>query len=257
METPVKDTLYFGGDILTLEPDLHAEALLVRGERILALGTREELGALSPHAERVDLEGRALLPAFIDAHSHLSAMANRLLQVPLAGADSFEEIRRRIAAFLAGNGVQPGAWVIAAGYDHNALAERRHPTLALLDAAAPDNPLLLQHQSGHMGVFNSRALARLGVTPDTPAPAGGRIGLVDGQLTGYMEEAAFLEEMQEWVLRHNGLFSLFFELTYRCDLRCVHCYNPKDMAAIELDFDLCRQAIDDASEMGCFRIMPI
>lgn len=68
------------------------------------------------------------------------------------------------------------------------------------------------------------------------------------------EEAAFLEEMQEWVLRHNGLFSLFFELTYRCDLRCVHCYNPKDMAAIELDFDLCRQAIDDAYDMGCFRI---
>lgn len=108
METPVKDTLYFGGDILTLEPDLHAEALLVRGERILALGTADELRALSPQADRVDLAGRALLPAFIDAHSHLSAMANRLLQVPLADADSFEEIRRRIAAFVADNGVQPG-----------------------------------------------------------------------------------------------------------------------------------------------------
>ena len=68
------------------------------------------------------------------------------------------------------------------------------------------------------------------------------------------EEATFIEEMQNWVLQHNGLFSLFFELTYRCDLRCVHCYNPKDMAAIELDVDLCKQAIDDAYALGCFRI---
>lgn len=68
------------------------------------------------------------------------------------------------------------------------------------------------------------------------------------------EEAAFIGEMQDWVLRHDGLFSLFFELTYRCDLRCVHCYNPKDMAAVELDFDICKQAIDDAYALGCFRI---
>ena len=216
METPVKDTLYFGGDILTLEPGLHAEALLVRGERILALGTADELRALSPQADRVDLAGRALLPAFIDAHSHLSAMANRLLQVPLADADSFEEIRRRIAAFVADNGVQPGAWVIASGYDHNALAERRHPTLALLDAAAPDNPLLLQHQSGHMGVFNSRALVRLGVTPDTPAPAGGRIGLADGQLTGYMEEAAFLAFQQQVPLPDLQALTGAFVRAQRC-----------------------------------------
>lgn len=68
------------------------------------------------------------------------------------------------------------------------------------------------------------------------------------------EESAFIEEMQNWVLRHNGLFSLFFELTYRCDLHCVHCYNPKDMATIELDFDICKKAIDDAYTLGCFRI---
>ena len=119
-------------------------------------------------------------------------MANRLLQVPLAGADSLEEIRRRIAAFIEDNAVPPGTWVVASGYDHNALREGRHPPLALLDAATPNHPLLLQHQSGHMGVFNSRALALLGVTPDTPAPEGGRIGREGGRLTGYMEETAFL-----------------------------------------------------------------
>lgn len=56
---------------------------------------------------------------------------------------------------------------------------------------------MLQHRSGHMGVFNTRGLERLGVTADTPAPSGGRIGLQDGRLTGYMEENAFLEVQKQ------------------------------------------------------------
>ncbi|MBD5086388.1 MAG: radical SAM protein [Clostridiales bacterium] len=67
-------------------------------------------------------------------------------------------------------------------------------------------------------------------------------------------EAAFIEEMQTWIYQKKFMFSLFFELTYRCNLKCVHCYNPKDMANIELDFAQCKKAIDDAYEAGCFRI---
>ena len=68
------------------------------------------------------------------------------------------------------------------------------------------------------------------------------------------EEAQFIARMQDWIRAHHGLYSLFFELTYRCDLKCVHCYNPKDMSSVELDVDMCKRAIDDAYEMGCFRI---
>ena len=57
---------------------------------------------------------------------------------------------------------------------------------SLLDEAAPDNPLVLQHASGHTGVFNTLALRELGVQPGTPAPAGGAIGVENGELTGYM-----------------------------------------------------------------------
>ncbi len=70
---------------------------------------------------------------------------------------------------------------------------RRHPDRICLDAAAPENPVVICHQSGHMGVFNTAALERLGVTAQTPAPAGGVIGRENGTLTGYMEENAFLE----------------------------------------------------------------
>ncbi len=68
------------------------------------------------------------------------------------------------------------------------------------------------------------------------------------------EEAKFIEEMQTWMYEKKFLFSLFIELTYRCNLKCVHCYNPKDAGARELDFDLCKKAIDDAWELGCFRV---
>ena len=72
-----------------------------------------------------------------------------------------------------------------------------HPPLALLDRCAPENPMVLQHQSGHMGVFNSMALQMLGVTLETPAPEGGLIEKRDDRLTGYMEENAFVSYLQK------------------------------------------------------------
>lgn len=68
------------------------------------------------------------------------------------------------------------------------------------------------------------------------------------------EEANFVKEMQTWLYNNKFLYSLFFELTYRCNLKCVHCYNPKNMNDVELDFDLCKKAIDDAYDLGCFRV---
>lgn len=68
------------------------------------------------------------------------------------------------------------------------------------------------------------------------------------------EEVKFVEEMQRWLYENNFMYSLFFELTYRCNLKCVHCYNPKNIADSEIDFDMCKKAIDDAYSAGCFRI---
>ena len=142
---------------------------------------------------RVDLAGRTLLPAFLDAHSHFTAVANQFLQVSLEGCTSWADMQDRIRDYIRRERIPAGQWVTAQGYDHNLLSERRHPDRLCLDAAAPDNPVVICHQSGHMGVFNTAALERLGVTAQTPAPAGGVIGRENGTLTGYMEENAFLE----------------------------------------------------------------
>ncbi len=68
------------------------------------------------------------------------------------------------------------------------------------------------------------------------------------------EEMNFISEMQNWFFENRLMFSVFFELTYRCDLKCVHCYNPKNMSSVELDFEQCKRAIDDAYDCGCFKI---
>ena len=77
----MEQVLYYGGPILTMEQPLYAEALLQQGGVIRAAGPLEALAAMAPGAKRVNLAGRALLPAFIDAHSHFSGYANALLQV--------------------------------------------------------------------------------------------------------------------------------------------------------------------------------
>ena len=186
----METTLYFGGPIVTLEEPRYAQALVERGGRIAYVGDREEAERLAgPGASRVDLEGRALLPAFLDPHSHLLACAYARLQVPLGECAGWGEITDRLSRHVQERGVQPGEWVKGTGYDQNALAEGAAPDRFCLDRACPNNPVVIQHASGHAGVFNTLALERLGAL-------NGDCGLErdgQGELTGRGEETPFLD----------------------------------------------------------------
>ena len=186
----METTLYFGGPIVTLEEPRYAQALVERGGRIAYVGDREEAERLAgPGARRVDLEGRALLPAFLDPHSHLLACAYARLQVPLGECAGWGEITDRLSRHVQERGVQPGEWVKGTGYDQNALAEGAAPDRFCLDRACPNNPVVIQHASGHAGVFNTLALERLGAL-------NGDCGLErdgQGELTGRGEENPFLD----------------------------------------------------------------
>ena len=186
----METTLYFGGPIVTLEEPQYAQALVERGGRIAYVGNREEAERLAgPGARRVDLEGRALLPAFVDPHSHLLACAYARLQVPLGECVGWGEIADRLSRHVQERGIQPGEWVKGTGYDQNALAEGAAPDRFCLDRACPPNPVVIQHASGHAGVFNTLALERLGaLNEDCGLERDGQ-----GELTGRGEENPFLD----------------------------------------------------------------
>ncbi len=184
-------TLYYGGKILTLGEPLYAEALVEEGGRILAVGEEAVLRAsLSGEYAETDLSGRVLMPGFIDAHGHFNSIAAASVRCSLRDADSVDEIRRRIRAFIKEKNVAPGEWIRAADYDENFLPGAKHPGIEELDSFCPDNPLMIGHKTGHAALYNSRAFEICGVTADTPAPAGGEIGKTDGKLNGYMSESA-------------------------------------------------------------------
>lgn len=190
-------TLFYGGTILTMEDPLYAEALLVENGVIQAVGTEKELRAMAGDCEEVNLEGAALLPGFIDSHSHFFEVADSLLKVSLDGVQTAGEIKARIRAFIETNHIQPGQWVNARDYDNNQMVDLKNPTMDELNTFAPDNPLIIHHKSGHMGFMNELALNELGITVDTPSPEGGRIEQKDGKLTGYLEENAFIEYIKK------------------------------------------------------------
>lgn len=187
----MQKTVYYNGTILTMEEGCPtAHAVTEQDGQITAIDSC----AFSENNTRyVDLKGAVMLPAFLDPHSHFSGYAAAQLQVPLEEAVSFEEIIDKIRTYIHAHQIPAGSWVTGKGYDHNLLAEHAHPTASVLDQAAPDHPVMLAHQSGHMGVFNTAALRLLDVTAQTPSPQGGLIAKENGNPTGYMEENAFIQ----------------------------------------------------------------
>ena len=176
-------TVYSGGDLLTMagaEP-AYAEALAVRDGKILAVGTRAEVAkAAGSGAAQVDLAGKTLVPGFIDAHSHLLNYADSLVQAdlnppPIGGVTKLADIVAALQKLKTDLKAGPGDVLIGQGYDQDMLEEKRHPTAADLDAAFPENPVIVVHASGHMLVANSLAFKAASIDASTPDPEGGTI----------------------------------------------------------------------------------
>jgi predicted amidohydrolase YtcJ len=184
------DYLIKAGTIHSMTGETY-RAIGVRGPEIVAVSADPAgLDGLTGHGTTVvDAGDLTLLPAFADSHEHLMEASRNTLLVPVDKARSITEFTRMVAD--AAQAAPPGQWILTSmGWHESNLAENRLPTLAELDAAAPDHPVLAR-RGGHLAVVNSAALRAAGVGADTPDPPGGKIGrLADGSRDGVLEGGA-------------------------------------------------------------------
>ena len=184
------DLILTRGRVWTAEADRPwAEAVAVRGERIVAVGSSAEVEALrGPKTEVLDLAGRLVLPGFNDAHIHLLSGALSLEQVDLIEDQSVEAAQARIKAFAEANPQRP--WVLGRGWLYGSFPGGL-PTKEQLDAVVPDRPAYMECYDGHSGWANSKALELAGVTKDTKDPENGVIvrDPKTGEPTGALKEA--------------------------------------------------------------------
>ena len=170
--------LFAGGTILPLSgagEDLAQahESMVVANGRILAVGSLASLRARYPDATERDLEGRTVLPGFVDSHAHVHEFGHDQRKADLTETTTVAEMVERLR--LHAPHPDPGAWIVGAGWDEGVWGSLGWPDRALLDEAFPDNPVVLESLHGFAGFCNGAALERAGITAATPHPEGGTI----------------------------------------------------------------------------------
>lgn len=199
--TVVADRIWMGGPILTMvDGAMRAEALAEKDGVILGVGDADDIMSLrGPQTDIIDLAGRTMIPGFVDAHGHVfmtgvQALSANLLPAPDGTVNDIPTLQQVLRDFaeaqperVAGAGL-----ILGFGYDDAQLAELRHPTRDELDAVSTELPVYAIHQSGHLGVANSKALELAGITAQTQDPAGGVIRRREGssEPNGVLEENA-------------------------------------------------------------------
>jgi predicted amidohydrolase YtcJ len=183
---PDADLVLTGGKIVTLDPRSRTvQALAIRGDRLAALGTDDEIAHLvGPDTRRIDLRGRLAVPGLFDGHAHMDREGLKLKWPSLAGARSIDDILQIIAGLV--RRAAPGEWIVTMPIGEpplyegvpDVLAEKRWPTRHDLDRVAPDHPVYIRAIWGHwrntlplVSIANTRALARAGIDRDTRPPA--------------------------------------------------------------------------------------
>ena len=159
--------IYINGEYITLENN-KCEAILIENEFISKVGTKEEiLKYADKDTEVIDLDGKTMMPAFIDAHSHFFGVANNFLQISLEECSNISEIQKKLYEYKMKNNIPEEKWIIANNYDQNVLEEKKHITKEQIDKVIRNNPVVISHKSGHAGIFNTKALEKLGIIAKT------------------------------------------------------------------------------------------
>ena len=177
------DLLVFNAQIYTVDSTFStAEAFVVKDGKFLETGTAEALQEKYDFKEKLDAEGKTILPGFIDAHAHFYRMGLQQQKVDLTGTNSFKEVLDRIVVFQKERNV---SFITGRGWDQNDWEVKEFPSKEKLDSLFPDTPVAITRIDGHALLVNQAALDKAGINIKTKAE-GGAIEIKNGQLTGIL-----------------------------------------------------------------------
>jgi len=185
------------GNVVTMDDSkMYAEAVAIKDNKILFVGSNDEIeNLIGDSTEVIDLNGKFVIPGFIESHAHFIGLGESLINIDLRNAKSWDEIVTKISH--AAKNVKPGEWIIGRGWHQEKFQivpqpnVNGYPVHNKLSKATPNNPVLLYHASGHAILANAKAMELAGVNKNTKNPEGGTIVRDnDGNPIGIFEENA-------------------------------------------------------------------
>ncbi|MBN2667458.1 MAG: amidohydrolase [Bacteroidales bacterium] len=185
------DLVIINGKVLTIDRDNPlAEAVAVRGESIIAVGTSREISSFIEKGltRVIDASGRLVIPGFNDAHVHFGPLDPDYIELRYTTDPAVitRKVKEQVEKSKPGQLIEGGHW------EHEMFNDRKWPSKELIDGVSPDNPVVLSRADGHSVLVNSYVLKKSGITKDTPDPFGGEIQKdpVTGEPTGILKESA-------------------------------------------------------------------
>ncbi len=175
------DLVLRNGQVVTMDPnDPAGQGIAVSADTIVAVGSNEEMQRyIGPDTKVIDLHGHLAIPGFIESHGHFMGLGESLTELKLMGVPTWQQIVSMVAE--AAKNAKPGAWIQGRGWHQEKWTRspgrmvKGFQTNDLLNEAAPNNPVILEHASGHALIANDAALRLAGIGPSTPNPPGGEI----------------------------------------------------------------------------------
>jgi len=198
-------TVYYNGDIITMVGDSpnYVEAIIEKEGKIIFTGSSNEAMKIAGKGHNmIDLEGKTLVPGFIDGHCHFAnfggqAIGAQLLASPDANVDDMEMLISVLKQWNTPENRALTGWIFGTGFDDSVLKEKRFPTKHDLDKVSTEFPIMIVHISGHFAVVNTKGLEKLGINANSKNPEGGLIRREkkSNEPNGVLEELAAIPFM--------------------------------------------------------------